>query len=75
MINETLVLAGSVLYLASSIGVLAVVGLYILPGLYAGWKETKHDIDVECATYVSVVEALEKAEGRPVRIIIAEDES
>ncbi len=72
--NETLVLAGSVLYLASSIGVLAIVGLYILPGLYSGWKETKHEIDVECEIYSTVVDALEKAEGRPVRIVIVEDE-
>ena len=74
MIDSALTLAGSILYLASSIAVLACVGLWILPGLYSGWKETKHQIDVESEAYSAIVDAIEKAEGRPIEINIVEDE-
>jgi hypothetical protein len=74
MIESAITLAGSILYLASAIGALAIIGLMILPGLYSGWKEAKHQIDIESEAYISIVDALEKAEGRPIQIVIVEDE-
>ena len=73
MIDSALLLAGSIIYLASSLGVLAIVVLWILPEMYSNWKEIKHGVDVESAVYESVVAALELAEGRPVRIVLDEE--
>jgi hypothetical protein len=72
--DEIITMAGSVLYLASSLGVLGWVGIRLLPDAYAQWKMDKYQIDLESNAYIAITDALEKAQGRPIQITIVEDE-
>ena len=73
MFEDALNLTGSILYLASAIGALGFVCFILLPEAYCRWIEAKHQIDLTGDTYASVVEALSQAQGRPIRIVLADD--
>ena len=75
MLENALNIASSVLYLASSVGLLGVVCYFLLPEAYARWKMHKHQIDTESELYELVVDTLDKAEGRPIQIVVKEDEN
>jgi hypothetical protein len=70
--DEVMDLVSSVMLLAGALGVLCMVGIVFLPYMWAQWKRYKHDMDEEGELYEQVVDALDKAEGRPVRVVIDE---
>lgn len=74
MIASAINLISAFLFLAAAIGAVGVVCLWLLPEFYGRWKADKHDIDCESELYDSVVEALDKADGRPLAIVYADEE-
>jgi hypothetical protein len=70
MLNSALELLASILWLASGLGVLGAVGLFLLPYLWSQWTEAKYDMDLEGKLYQEVADALERAEGQEVEVII-----
>ena len=57
-----------ILWLSSALSVFSCIVLFILSPMYEYWMINKNDIDTESELYISVLKAVEEAEGDSIEI-------
>ena len=57
-----------ILWLSSALAVFSCIVLFILSPMYEYWMITKNDIDTESELYISVLKAVEEADGESIEV-------
>ncbi len=57
-----------ILWLSSALSVFSCIVLFLLNPMYEYWMINKNDIDTESELYISVLKAVEEAEGDSIEV-------
>ena len=57
-----------ILWLSSALAVFSCIVLFILSPMYEYWMINKNDIDTESELYISVLKAVEEADGESIEV-------
>tara|TARA_B110000902_G_scaffold76997_1_gene91576 strand:- start:554 stop:775 length:222 start_codon:yes stop_codon:yes gene_type:complete len=57
-----------ILWLSSALSVFSCIVLFILSPMYNFWMVSKNDIDTESELYISVLKAVEEADGESIEV-------